>query len=139
MAKKIFLVVFTIECVVLAILLCREWTLHYIGGGQSAADYETVYRDKIEAGHHPVTAEIDAGTTSFVFWWGGTICIFLGVSLGGPAWAYQQLWPDREVRAAVAIPPPWEAVEQWDDDDEDRDAADEDELFGDDYEGARAM
>lgn len=139
MAKKIFLVVFTIECVVLAVLLCREWTLHYIGGGQSAADYETVYRDKIEAGHHPVTADIDAGTTSFVIWWGGTICIFFGVALGGPAWGYQQLWPDREVRAAVSIPPPWEAVERWDDDDEDRDAADEDDLFGDDYEGARAM
>lgn len=139
MVKKIVLVVFTIECVVLAPLLCREWTLHYIGGGQSAADYETVYRDKIEAGHHPVTADIDAGTTSFVFWWGGTICIFFGVALGGPRWAYQQLWPHREVGAAVAIPPPWEAVEQWDDDEQHRDAPDEDELFGDEYEGARAM
>lgn len=69
MAKKVLLVVFTIECVVLAVLLCREWTRYYIGGGQSAADYETVYRDKLEAGHHPITADIDAGTTSFVFWW----------------------------------------------------------------------
>jgi hypothetical protein len=138
MAKKIFLVVFTIECVVLSFLLCREWTLHYLGGRQSAADYEAVYRDKIEAGHHPVTADIDADATSVAFWWGGTICIFLCVALGGPAWGYHQLWPDRQVRAAVAIPLPWEAAEQWYDDEEDRDAA-EDDLFGDDYEGARAM
>jgi len=66
MAKKALLIVFAIECVALAVLLCREWTLYYIGGGHAETEYQGVYRDKIDAGHHPVTADIDAGTTSFV-------------------------------------------------------------------------
>ncbi|HET9865674.1 MAG TPA: hypothetical protein VFQ06_00170, partial [Nitrospira sp.] len=76
-----------------AILLSRDWTLYYMSG-QADAEYQSVYRDKIEAGHHPVTAEIDAGTTSFVVWWGGVVCLFIGVACGGPSWAYRQLWPE---------------------------------------------
>jgi hypothetical protein len=98
MAKKGVLVLFTIECVVLAILLCREWTQHYISG-PAEMEYQSVYRDKIEAGHHPVTAEVDAGTTSFVVWWGGVVCLFVGVAFGGPSWAYRQLWPERSDQA----------------------------------------
>jgi hypothetical protein len=106
MAKKVLIVVFTIECVVLAVLLCREWTVYYIDGGRAESDYENVYRDKIEAGHHPVTADIDAGTTSFAMWWGGTLCIFFGVALGGPSWAYGQLWPHHaaHIQRAAAAP-----------------------------------
>jgi hypothetical protein len=141
MAKKILLVVFTIECFVLAVLLCREWTRYYIGGGQAAADYETVYRDKLEAGRHPITADIDAGTTSFVFWWGGTICIFFGVALGGPRWAYLQLWPDHTVQPELAVAPPWLPFEPVDEEEAGWDdmRAEENDLFGDEYEGARAM
>ena len=101
LAKKALLVLFSLECVVLAILLCREWTVYYISGGHAETQYQHVYDDKIEAGHHPVTAEIDAGTTSFVVWWGGVVCLFLGVACGGPCWAYQQLWPDRRICAAT--------------------------------------
>ena len=36
---------FTIECVVLAILLCREWTLHYISG-PADTEYQSVYRTR---------------------------------------------------------------------------------------------
>jgi hypothetical protein len=136
MAKKVLLVVFTIECVVLAVLLCREWTVYYIGGGHAEAEYQSVYRDKIDAGHHAVTADIDAGTTSFVFWWGGTICIFFGVALGGPFWAYQQLWPERAaLHAGGTAPAPWEALEERKDDDDGY----VDDPFGDEYEGARAI
>ena len=141
MAKKVLHVVFTIECLVLGFLLCREWTVFYIGGGHAESEYQSVYRDKIDEGDHPVTADIDAGTTSFVFWWGGTICIFVGVALGGPFWAYEQLWPERAaLHARGTAPPPWEALEdEWGDpDDEDR--RDADDPFGDEYEGAaRAM
>jgi len=93
MAKKSLLVLFTIECIVLAVLLSREWTLYYMSG-PADAEYQSVYRDKIEAGHHPVTAEIDAGTTSFVVWWGGVVCLFVGLVYGGPSWAHRQLWPE---------------------------------------------
>lgn len=99
MAKKALLVVFTIECLVLAVLLCREWTTFYIGGGHAESDHEAVYRDKVDAGQHPVTAEIDAGTTSFAIWWGGVISLVLGVAFGGPYWAYQQLWPRADLPA----------------------------------------
>jgi hypothetical protein len=140
MAKKALLVVFSIECVVLAILLCREWTLHYIGGGHAESEYQSVYRDRIEAGHHPVTAEIDAGTTSFVVWWGGVVCLFVGVAFGGPCWAYQQLWPARTIHAALAADPFWESPEAWNDADEVNraDLTDADDLFGDQYEVLRA-
>lgn len=138
MAKKVLHVVFTTECLVLAVLLCREWTVFYIGGGHSETEYQRVYRDKLDEGDHPVTADIDAGTTSFVFWWGGTICIFVGVALGGPFWAYEQLWPERAaLHARGTAPPPWEALEdEWDDEDR----SDADDPFSDEYEGAaRAM
>ena len=104
MAKKLVIVVFTIECVVLAALLCREWTLYYLSG-PAEAEYQSVYRDKVEAGHHPLTAEIDAGTSSFVIWWGGVLCLFAGVAFGGPAWAYRQLWPDRTDPESLAAGP----------------------------------
>ena len=135
MAKKALLIVFAIECVVLAILLCREWTLYYIGGGHAETEYQSVYRDKIDAGHHPVTADIDAGTTSFVVWWGGAICIFFGVALGGPFWAYQQLWRERTPHDAGGVAPP----DEWKYTEDASVAADADELFGDEYEDARAM
>ena len=135
MAKKALLIVFAIECVVLAILLCREWTLYYIGGGHAETEYQSVYRDKIDAGHHPVTADIDAETTSFVVWWGGAICIFFGVALGGPLWAYQQLWPERTPHHAGGVAPP----DEWEYTEDASVAADADELFGDECEDARAM
>lgn len=141
MAKKALLVVFSIECVVLAVLLCREWTLHYIDGGHAETEYQSVYRDKIEAGHHPVTAEIDAGTTSFIVWWGGVVCLFVGVAFGGPCWAYHQLWPDRTIQAAHTADPVWESSEAWDDADglDPADLTASDDVFGDEYGGVRAM
>ena len=110
MAKKALLVVFTIECLVLAMLLSREWTLFYIGGGHAESEYQSVYRDKMDAGHPSLRAEIDAGTTSFVFWWGGVVCLFVGIAFGGPCWAYQQLWPER---VAVAADPQRESPDVW--------------------------
>jgi hypothetical protein len=137
MAKKALLVVFTIECLVLAVLLCREWTLYYISGGKAEAEYQSVYRDKIEAGHHPVTADIDAGTTSFVIWWGGTICIFFGLALGGPYWARQQLWP--EAAAVHAAEPDASADEYGAWQDTEYAYADAEDPFDDGFESARAL
>ena len=131
MAKKVVLVVFTIECVVLAALLCREWTLYYLDSGRAESEYERVYRDKIEAGHHDVTAEIDASTTSFLMWWGGTLCVFFGVALGGPWWAWRHLWPHRDVQAVA--PAPWIAFEKPDE----ADVPDDED--GDEHEAIRAM
>jgi hypothetical protein len=102
MAKKCVLVLFSLGCVVLAVLLCREWTLYYMRG-PAETEYQSVYRDKIEAGHHPVSAEIDAGTTSFVIWWGGVVCLLVGVGYGGPSWAHRQLWPECGEQESDAI------------------------------------
>jgi hypothetical protein len=140
MAKKALLVVFTIECLILAVLLCREWTLYYIGSGQAEAEYQSVYRDKIEDGDHPVTADIDAGTTSFVIWWGGTICIFFGVALGGPYWARQQLWPETQMRDAAEADTSLEDVGWQDCHHETAYAyADSDDPFDEEYEPARVL
>lgn len=118
MAKKALIVVFTLECLVLSVLLAREWTQFYIGGGGAEREYQRVYRDKVDAGHHTVTAEIDASTTSFVFWWGGVVCLFVGIGFGGPCWAYQQLWPElqRELAGTEFSEEP--------------DPLDDDEVFG---------
>lgn len=140
MAKKALLVVFTLECLVLSVLLAREWTLFYVNGGTAEREYARVYSDKIDAGHHAVTAEIDASTTSFVFWWGGVVCLFVGVGFGVPCWAYQQLWPDAAAFQAGGIaPPPWEEVQEMGYAGDADVAADMDDLFGDEYDGVGAM
>jgi len=92
MAKKAILLLFSIECLVLAILLARAWTRYYLSG-PSERTYATVYSDKLDAGHHPLTAEIDAGTTSFVIWWIGVLALLVGLPASGCAWVYRQLWP----------------------------------------------
>jgi len=118
MAKKALLVVFTLECLVLSVLLAREWTKFYIGGGAAEREYERVYRDKIDAGHHAVTADVDAGTTAFVFWWGGVVSLFVGIGFGVPCWAYRYLWPElQRERAGTECS-------------EDSDPFDDDEVFG---------
>ena len=92
MLKKAILILFSVECFVLAILLARAWTQYYMSG-PSDSTYAAVYLDKLDAGHHRISAEIDAGTTSLAIWWGGVLTILLAVSVGGPAWAYRHLWP----------------------------------------------
>jgi hypothetical protein len=93
MAKTIVHRVFVIILVVLALLVCREWSLWYMSKGVAAGDYETVRSDQIEAGH-PVTADHDAGTAVLFIWLGGC-CFILGVIVGGGyAWSRSVLWPE---------------------------------------------